>query len=176
MIDHWTLPHFLAFLVLVSRVGDVLSTYLLSPTLLLEMNVIARRGGWTVGVLSLLLCLVPYYSTALAVAVLTTSFLVTGSNFSRCWVARALGEAEYRAVFERAARRARRSSALVFVLASAACPLFVGMLLMWFSGGETEWGYWFGVGIAVYGLALALHGSNFVLRLFREVSASDQAA
>ena len=44
LIDDRTLPHLLAVLVLVSRIGDALSTYLLSPTLLLEMNVIVSRG------------------------------------------------------------------------------------------------------------------------------------
>ena len=169
-IDDPTLPHLLAVLVLLSRIGDALSTYLLSPTLQLEMNVIVSRGGWSIAVASLLVSLVPYYSTGLGVVVLTTSFLATGSNLSRCWVARALGETEYRAIFQRAAARANRASALLFVVASAACPAFVGFLLMWFSGGEPVWGYWFGLGIAVYGVAIALHGTNFVLQLFREAA------
>ena len=174
-IDDRTLPHLLAVLVLASRIGDALSTYLLSPTLLLEMNVIVSRGGWSIALLSLLVSLVPYYSTGLGVVVLTTSFLATGSNLSRCWVARALGEAEYRAIFLRAASRAKRSSALMLVLASASCPTFVGSLLMWFSGSETEWGYWFGLGIALYGVAIALHGSSFVFQLFREASVEKPA-
>jgi hypothetical protein len=175
LIDDRTLPHLLAVLVLTSRIGDALSTYLLSPTLLLEMNVIVSRGGWSIALLSLLVSLVPYYSTGLGVVVLTTSFLATGSNLSRCWVARALGEAEYRAIFLRAASRAKRSSALILVLASAACPAFVGSLLMWFSGSEAEWGYWFGLGIALYGVAIALHGSNFVFQLFHEASVEKPA-
>ena len=58
-IDDRTLPHLLAVLVLASRIGDALSTYLLSPTLLLEMNVIVSRGGWSIALLSLLVSLVP---------------------------------------------------------------------------------------------------------------------
>src|SRR5436189_260311 len=73
-------------------------------------------------------------------------------------------------------RHVRRGSAVAFVLASGACIVLVGLLLMWFSGGGAKWGYWFGVGIALYGAALALHGSSFVLRLFREASDGGLAA
>ena len=176
LTDERGFPHFLAALVLLSRIGDVLSTYLVSPTLLLESNAFVRRWGWPVALLSLLFCVVPYYSTAVGVVVLTASFLVTGSNLSRCWLVRALGEAEYLAILLRAARHGRRGSAVAFVLASGACIVLVGLLLMWFSGGGAKWGYWFGVGIALYGAALALHGSSFMLRLFREASKGGLAA
>ena len=46
LTDQRALPHLLAALVLLSRVGDVLSTYLISPTLLLESNAFVRRFGW----------------------------------------------------------------------------------------------------------------------------------
>src|SRR5438874_9819141 len=91
LTDERGFPHFLAALVLLSRIGDVLSTYLVSPTLLLESNAFVRRWGWPVALLSLLFCFVPYYNTAVGVVVLTASFLVTGSNLSRCWLVRALG-------------------------------------------------------------------------------------
>ena len=71
--------------------------------------------------------------------------------------------------------RTRDTRVVAGTLASAACPTFVGSLLTWFSGGETEWGYWFGLGIALYGIAIALHGSNFVFQLFREASGEKPA-
>ena len=46
LTDERGFPHFLAALVLLSRIGDVLSTYLVSPTLLLESNAFVRRWGW----------------------------------------------------------------------------------------------------------------------------------
>ena len=170
LTDERGFRHFLAVLVLLSRLGDVLSTYLISPTLLLESNAVVRRLGWPFAWLSVLLCAVPYYNTGVGVVVLTASFLVTGHNLSRCWIVRALGEAEYRALLVRAAKQGRRWSAVAFVLASGACVVLVGLLLM-ASSGTMAWGYWFGMGIVMYGGAYALHGSTFVLRLFREASA-----
>ena len=70
LTDERGFPHFLAALVLLSRIGDVLSTYLVSPTLLLESNAFVRRWGWPVALLSLLFCFVPYYNTAVGVVVL----------------------------------------------------------------------------------------------------------
>jgi hypothetical protein len=169
------LPHVLAGLVLLSRIGDAVSTYLVTPTLALEMNVVARRGGWPVILLSLLACVVPYYHTGFGVAVLTASFLATGSNLSRCWIARALGERAYRAVFVGAARRATKGVAVASVLASAACPALVGMLLMWLSGSG-QWGYWFGFGMLAYGVAMAVHGCLFLVRLFRDAARGELAA
>src|SRR5262245_34272963 len=92
------LQHVLAALILLSRAGDVVITLLVSPTLQLESNPLARRFFRVVAVLSFAFCLVPYYSTALAVMVLVPSLLVSASNLGRGWVARALGEGEWMAV------------------------------------------------------------------------------
>jgi len=172
LTDERVFTHFLVGLVLLSRLADVGSTYLVSPTLALEANPVANRGRWPFALITLLACLLPYYSAPLGVVVFTVSFLVAGSNLSRAWVARALGESEYRAMFVRAATLGRPHSAVAFTLASSTCTAVVGLLLMSFSG-ETQWGYWFGVGILVYAGAIAFYGSAFVLRLFREVSRSN---
>src|SRR5205809_3913973 len=76
LTDERGFPHFLAALVLLSRIGDVLSTYLVSPTLLLESNAFVRRWGWPLALPSLLFFFLPYYSPAIGVVVLPTSFLV----------------------------------------------------------------------------------------------------
>jgi hypothetical protein len=46
MPTYQQLPHVIAFLLLIARLGDVGSTYLLSPTLKLEANPIMRRLRW----------------------------------------------------------------------------------------------------------------------------------
>jgi hypothetical protein len=40
---------------------------------------------------------------------------------------------------------------------------------MWLSGSPETSTYWFGVGIVIYGFAIAGHGTAFVIRLFRRV-------
>ena len=162
-------PHVLAVLVLLSRLGDIISTRLISPTLRLEANPLARRLGWRFAWVTLIVALVPYYSTALGVMILSASCLVSASNLSRGWIVRAVGEAEYEALILRAAQLSRRTAALGFVLAAAGFVLIAGLTLMWFSGSPVVWGFWFGLGIVVYGGAVALHGSLYVVRVFRRV-------
>jgi hypothetical protein len=169
---HFT--HLLAALVLLSRIGDVASTRLMSPALRLEANPLVRRLGWPFAYVTLLLALVPYYNTAMGVAALTTSSFATAGNLSRGWVARALGEAEIEAFALRAARRSSLRAALGFVLASAAVIVLIGGIEMMLTG-DRQWGYWFGFGIVVYGFAIALHGASYTRRLFRSAAASREA-
>ncbi len=171
VIDPDISTHLLAILVLLSRLADVISTRLVTPTLRLEANPIARRFGWPFAYATLLIAAVPYYSKELAVCVLTLSFLVSGSNLLRGWVARAMGEEEYIAFMRRVGRRGNRNVSLGFVLAAAASYAIVGILLMFLSS-ESEWGYWFGLGIVLYGLTIAIYGTASILRIFR-IAASD---
>src|SRR5258705_7546892 len=114
------LQHSLALLILLGRVGDLGSTYLASPTLKLEANPFIRRARWPAGILSLGLCLIPYYNTALAVLVLVPSLLVSGNNLARGWVARAVGEDEMLAFLQRAARRTPPLVAIAFTAGAGA--------------------------------------------------------
>jgi hypothetical protein len=163
------LEHVLAALILLSRAGDVGSTLLVSPTLRLETNPLARRFFKVVALLSFGFVLVPYYSTALAVMVLVPSLLVSASNLGRGWVARALGETEFMLMLERAAARSSRRVALMFSIASGMFIILAGLVLLVLSGGETSWGYWFAIGMMLYGFAMAFYGSLFAARLFRRV-------
>ena len=75
--------HVLCALILLGRVGDVGTTYLATPTLRLEANPIMRKLGWRFAVLTLLLCLIPYYSTALGVMVVVPSLMVSSFRTQR---------------------------------------------------------------------------------------------
>jgi hypothetical protein len=161
-----TFPHTLAVLVLVSRLGDISSTLLVTPTLALEANQLVRRFRRTTLVLGLALALVPYYNTALGIVVLVPSLFVTGSNLIRGWVAHALGETELQALLHRAARQTTRLRALSFVIGGAFAFAMAGALLMLMSGGPAAWAYWFAYGILAYALAIAIHGTFFLRRVF----------
>jgi hypothetical protein len=167
--DEAVFRHFLAALTLLSRLGDVVSTWVASPTLKLEANPVVRKLGWKFGLLTLLLALVPYYNTSLGVMVLTMSCLVTSSNFGAGWTMRTLGEDEMQAFTIRLARRSTLRTALAFVWAGAAAVAMVGLLLTWLTRPD-EWGYYFGWGIMAYAFARVLHGSLAMVRLFRRAS------
>ena len=162
--------HLLALLILLGRGGDIGSTYLASPTLRLETNPVIRRFRWPLAILSLALCLLPYYNTALAVMVLAPSLLVSGSNLSRGWVAHAVGEEELLAFLRAAARRISLGKALGFAGGGGAFVALAGGVLLLLSGGEREWAFWFASGVIVYGVAIGVYGSLFLLRLRREAA------
>ena len=162
--------HLLASLILLSRLGDIVSTRLVTPTLRLEANSIVRRFGWWFAGATVLVALVPYYNAPIGVSILTVSLFVTSSNLGRGWWARALGEAECEALLIRAASRGRRSTALGFVLTAAAHMIFAGVFLMWLSGSAATWTFWFAFGVVGYGFVIGVHGSSFVLRIFNRAA------
>jgi hypothetical protein len=157
----------IALLVLVARLGDLLSTWLVSPTLLLENNEAVRRWRWPFAVLTLGLAGVPYLSREAGIAIATASLLVTSANLSAGWVARGAGEAAYLELLRRAVAGTRRGVAELFVLAAAACPIVVGLITMRASREVAPFAFWAGFGVAMYGVALAIHRSTFIGRVRR---------
>ncbi len=163
--------HVLAILILIGRLGDVGSTLFVTPTLRLEANPIVRRFKWPAIVLGFLLCATPYLSQPAAVAVAVPSLLVTASNLSRSWMARALGEAEMEAIVMRAAQKGSRRIALAMLWLAGVFLLAAAALLVVISGLDS-WGFWFALGLAIYGTALPLHGSLYILRVFHRAAAA----
>lgn len=131
-------PTAIAILVFVSRVGDLASTWLATPTLLLEANEAVRRWRWPFAWLTLAVTAVPYFDRGLGIAIATTSLLVASSNLSSGWVARGVGETAYLELLRRAIAGTRRGVAELFVLASAGCPVVVGLDLTRFDGHLTR--------------------------------------
>lgn len=168
--------HVLCFLLLISRLGDIISTYLVSPTLKLEANPIARKFGWRFMLLSVLVCLLPYYDAGLAVMALVPSLLVSAANIEKFWMVRAMGEAEYAKMFLVLARKSRLSHALFSILTSSFFIILAGLALLFLCPDPQGWGLWFGIGIILYGFIIALYGSLYLRRLFRAAQDSSKAA
>ena len=164
----------LCFLVLVSRLGDVLSTWLATPTLLLESNALVRRYGWKLALLSTLLCLVPFIHTGTGVTILVVSLLATASNAGKIWLARALGE---EGCHQLLLDGARHSVSFVAFAGQAASSLFMTLsgiiLFVFYPDPHSDWGFWFAFGILVYGLAGLIHGLLYFRQLFREAGESE---
>ena len=161
-----TVEHGLALLIFIGRAGDVLSTLFITPTLLLEANPIVRRYKWPTIVLGFALCGVPYFDIPLAVMVAVASLLVTASNLSRAWMARTLGEAEMASLLVSTAARSSLRMALSTVWGSAAFFILAAGLLIWLSPGD-DIAFYFGMGMALYGVVFAIHSSMFFVRVFR---------
>jgi len=165
------LENALAVMILVARLGDIGSTYLATPTLRMEANPLMRFGGWKLALLTLLACLIPYYSAQLGLSALVLSLLVTASNLSKGWLMRALGEEHYQVMIATAAARSSLRAALGFVLAGACSVGLAGLIMVFVSGGSGTWGYWAAAGVVLYALATAFYGSLAAVRLFRRATA-----
>lgn len=179
----------LCVLLLVARIADVGSTWLVTPRLLLETNPIARRLGWPFALATLLACLVPYLEPAIAMAMLPPFLLVSAANVERAWAVRAVGEAEHFERLRTLVASARTSRIVAANVTAAALTILCGATLMAFSHGPlllsevrdavfevfaAVAAWWFGFGIVAYGLTKLVYGTLFVLRLRRERAAGGQ--
>ena len=145
MTHYPPITHLVAFLLLLARLGDVGSTWLATPKLKLEANPVVRRFRWPYAWLTVLVALLPYYSVQLGIILLVASLLVCASNFSKLWLMRAMGEAEYHAFVTRVAARAHLPSSLFFILMPSLCVAIIGLLLLHFyPDPDGDWGYYFG--------------------------------
>lgn len=164
-----TFTHLIVVLGVLSRAADVMSTRLVTPTLVLEGNALMRRLGWRAAWATLAAGLIGYWSVGLGIMLITASLLVAGSNLGRGWLARALGERETEEMMIAAARRGTLRTSVLFMCAAGTCIAAPGVLLMWLSG-PSQWGYYFGAGIVTYAVAIGIHGSFTLRRLFRKAS------
>jgi hypothetical protein len=156
--------HVIAGLAVCSRVGDVWTTYQVTPTLKLEANLLARRFGWWYALLTIFLGLVPYASPPLGVMVLTTSFLVSASNASKIVMAKALGEDEMAALLHRVLLATRPWPGVLFLVMPGVFTAALGGSLLLFYHHSSQWGYYFALGMLAYALAVFVW---YPLRYFR---------
>ena len=90
---------FLALLAF-GRGMDFLSTWIATPNLVLEANPLAKKLGWTGGLLlNALICLGFAVWPLPALIIVTTSLLVAARNLQNAWLMRSLGEETYRSWF-----------------------------------------------------------------------------
>jgi hypothetical protein len=155
-----------ALLLLLARLGDIGSTYLITPKLRLEANPLVRRWKWPFAFSTLLIALVPYYWLPGGVVLLVGSLLVCFSNFSGLWLARAVGEDKYLEFVTLHASRTRLASALLPLLAAGICVAAVGLLLLYlYPNPNRDWGFFVAVGILGYAIAITLWRSVAFVRL-----------
>ncbi|HZF33954.1 MAG TPA: hypothetical protein VE914_09150 [Candidatus Angelobacter sp.] len=161
----------LCALLLLARIGDIGTTYLVTPNLILEANPIVRKLGWPFALLTVAACFLPYVSVEAAVTALMTFFLVSASNAGKIWIVRAVGEKAYAALMVDLARRSKLSHALLGIAASAFfVALAGGTVLLFYPSPAADWGFWLGLGILLYAGAVWFYGTLAAIRLFRRAA------
>ncbi len=142
-------------MIALGRSGDLLSTWLATPNLVLEGNPVARRLGWKFGVpLNAALALGFGMWPLLAISLTTTSLLVAARNLQSAWLMRTMGETRYRCWMSDRIAESPRFLPWGCFLGEAAMFGLVGTALMAFA----EWRlvpFGIGLGLAGYGAAVA---------------------
>lgn len=162
------LNHLLFALLLLGRLGDILTTYLVTPTLKLEANALARKFRWPFAWATLLVAFVAYYSPQIAIVGIVVSLLISASNASKILTARIMGEEEYYRFTVNILLKSSPGSALLFMLLPVFFHTMLGFsLLIFYHNPLFDWGFYFALGFLTYAFAIAFHSTVFYFRLRR---------
>jgi len=165
--------HFEWFLftgLLITRLIDIGTTYLVTPKLILETNPVARKFKWPYAWLTLLICLIPFWNTVAGLVVLVISLMVGSANVRKVWMLRSIGEKRYYDLLKEAVGKNSVLAIIVHELISSLLLGCVALLLMILVGFEREnWAFWFAIAILLYAAVLFIYYSLFVMRIGREV-------
>jgi hypothetical protein len=166
-LDH--LKPVLCVLLLISRLGDILSTYMVTPSLALEANPIVKKLGWRFAWLTVLICFAPYFNVPGSLALLVAFLLVSASNTSKIWMVRAMGETEFRRLLLRLASTSKLSHALLATWISCSFLILMGAVIcLFYPDPGVDPGFWLGGGIVLYALVLGGYGTRSTVKLFAE--------
>jgi hypothetical protein len=151
------LVHVVAFATLISRLGDIATTFLVSPTMKLEANPIARRLGWKYTFVTAGLALVPYYSIHGGIVVCTASFFAAAFNASEAMLARFMGEEKYAALNREAIQKMPVLLGLSLLCSPAFFLMMLGLLmLLLFSDSSNGWGVDIAMGTMLFAFGLLI--------------------
>ena len=173
--------YFLMMALLVfSRGMDFLSTWVATPNLVLEGNPIAKKLGWTWGLVvnvGLVIWLAMWPVAAIVVS--TASVMVAARNFQSAWLMRTLGEHSYRDWHVERLQETRISVYLFCLFGNTLLTAGVGFAIILFS--RTETGDWpvvpvsIGMGVVSYAAAVVFYTLLAVWRLRRTMGRGQAA-
>ena len=154
-------------LLIFSRGMDFLSTWVATPNLVLEGNPLAKKLGWTGGVLVNVIAVVFLSMWPLsAIVVSTASVLVAARNFQSAWLMRSLGEHSYR---DWHVARVRETPITLFVfclLGQTVLTAIVGVAVILFCGSYLV-PVGIGMGMVAYAVAVTFYTLLAIWRMRR---------
>ena len=144
-------------LLLFARAMDFLSTWIATPTLLLEANPLARVLRWKWGMtVNVVLCLAFAFLPLTAIIISTTSVLVAARNFQLAWLMRTHGEENYRNWFVERMEETPPGLFLFCLMSQTSLTAAVGGALMYFSNWQELVPLGIGLGIIGYAMAVLI--------------------
>lgn len=129
----------LLLLLFTARGMDFLSTWIATPSLVLEGNPIAKKLGWKWGaVVNVGLCFGLAFWKLPAIVISTTSVMVAARNFQSAWLMRSLGERLYRDWHVERLQETRVTLYLFCLFAQTALIAGVGGAVIYFGDQESQ--------------------------------------
>jgi len=154
-------------LLVFARGMDFLSTWIATPTLVLEGNPIAKKLGWHWGIaLNVVICLGLAFWPMPAIVVATTSLLVAARNFQSAWLMRSMGEELYRDWHVARIQETRITLYLFCLAGNTLLTAVVGAGIIFFSDRMLV-PFAIGLGIIAYSVAVAFYTLLAVWRIRR---------
>lgn len=160
------IQHILCALLLLSRITDIASTWLVSPQLKMEANPIAAKLGWPFALLTTLVCVLPYFAPEIAAGLIPAFFLVSAGNLSKVWVSKTMGEDAYFEQSQSLVIAAEWKYLIISIWGGCLLLLLTGLtlFLLLMAQVPTEWLLYFSFGIILYGLVAAFYSTLFFLK------------
>jgi hypothetical protein len=159
--------HFLFVVLLISRVGDILTTYVATPNLRLESNPIMRKLRWPFAIISIFVAFIAYVDLGLALMAAVLFLLVCASNASKMWMMRVLGEEEYLKLYSSVVQRASLAFSLVCLWAPSFFIFILGIAIHAFTQGT---GRNAADGFFLYAFVMGFYGTLSYLRARKKLS------
>jgi hypothetical protein len=165
------LVHVIAVFAVISRLADIGTTYLVTPTLKLEANSLVRRFGWAYAWMTVLPAFITYVYPPFGIVLLTVSFLVAAFNASKIPMARVLGEAEMAALVRRVLLATPPWPGLLLLVSPAILVAMIAVCMFLFCPDPYEWGFYFAAGFVVFSVAISFWTAVRYFRIRREAAA-----
>jgi hypothetical protein len=166
---HKNLAHVLFALLLISRLGDIISTLIATPDLKLESNLLAKKLGKPFVFATVLISFVAYYDTSIAVMMLIPFLFVSFSNIGKIWFLKSFGEENYRDFLINKIKEKGIKGIILQNLASAFFVCLIGFSIFIFYSTTDTWGYWIACGFFTFGFILLFWGTINTFTLYFRV-------
>jgi hypothetical protein len=166
---HKNLAHVFFILLLISRLGDVLSTLFITPELKLENNLIAKKLGKPFIFISLLICFLPYYNITYALLLLIPSLLVSINNIGKLWMIKSFGETNYdNFINEKIKENGIKLIIIQNIIISILISLIAFTIFIFYNTSDS-WGYWIAYSFILYSLITLFWGITSSLKRYIKI-------
>jgi hypothetical protein len=171
----WVFDHqqpVLCVLLLLASGTTLVCNRRLSPTGQLIPSKIGRRFPGVIGALWLIVpALLPLYYAAAGLTALVVELLFASWLLALLWLVRALGEEDYLAMLERAARKSSPAALMVPAVASVSCVGLVGGVVLFFYPDPRRWAFYPAIGMVIYSAIMATKAIRDAAWIFRRIRA-----